>query len=87
MVRNELQDVSGLGQPISLATAVARTWSRVRDGFRPRCPYRIGDAVLGDDPFYGRHEGTVVSQEGCTVGVKTASGLFFYDHRQLRRLD
>ena len=60
---------------------------RAAEALRPRSPYRIGDAVLGDDPFNGRHEGTVVTQEGTTVGVETVRGLFFYDHRQLRRLD
>ncbi|BCW17852.1 hypothetical protein NtRootA9_05600 [Arthrobacter sp. NtRootA9] len=87
MASNDVQDLSGMGRPISLATAVARGWERAVGALSPRSPYRIGDAVLGDDPFNGRHEGTVVSQEGATVGVKTARGLFFYDHRQLRRLD
>ena len=57
----DVQDLSGMGRPISLATAVARGWERAVGALSPRSPYRIGDAVLGDDPFNGRHEGTVVS--------------------------
>lgn len=87
MDTSDVQDLSGMGRPISLGAAVALGWGRAVEALRPRSPYRIGDAVLGDDPFNGRHEGTVVTQEGTTVGVKTARGLFFYDHRQLRRLD
>jgi hypothetical protein len=42
---------------------------------------------VGDDPFNGRLEGIVVIQQRNSVGVKTAHGVVFYDHRQLKRLD
>jgi hypothetical protein len=87
MVKDYVQDLSGMGSPISLATAAARTWGRVQSSFRPRSPYRIGDAVVGDDPFNGRREGVVVSQRGTAVGVDTAHGVFFYDHRMLKPQD
>lgn len=91
MVKDYVQDPSGMGQPISLATAAARTWdvtwSRVQRRFGPRSPYRVGDAVVGDDPFNGRREGVVISQRGTAVGVHTASGVFFYDHRMLKPHD
>lgn len=84
MVRNELQDLSGLGQPVSLVAVVAGTWSRVRRGFRSRSPYRAGDAVVGDDPFNGRREGVVISHRGTSVGIHTSGGVFFYDHRMVK---
>ena len=87
MAKNDVQDLSGMGRPVSLASVVARGWGRAVGVFSPRCPYRIGDAVLGDDPFNGRQEGVVVSQQRTTVGIRTARGLYFYDHRQLRKLD
>ena len=87
MAKDYAPDLSGLGQPITLAAAVAMTWSKVHGRFRPRSPYRIGDAVVGDDPFNGRREGLVVSQRGTSVGVHTAGGVFFYDHRTLKPHD
>ncbi|GAB5078695.1 hypothetical protein [Arthrobacter sp. AD-310] len=87
MVRNELQDPSGLGQPVSLGTVVARTWIRLRRRFRSCSPYRVGDAVVGDDPFNGRREGVVISHRGTSVGVHTAAGVFFYDHRMVKPHD
>jgi len=87
MVRNELEDLSTLGRPISLGAAVARTWGKVQNGFRPRSPYRAGDAVVGDDPFNGRREGVVVSHRGTSVGIHTAHGVFFYDHRMVKPHD
>ncbi|WP_258804656.1 hypothetical protein [Pseudarthrobacter sp. NS4] len=91
MVKGSVEDMSGMGRPISLATAVMRTWGRTRNRvqkrFGPRSPYRIGDAVVGDDPFNGRREGVIVSRQGTSVGVETAHGVFFYDHRQLKQLD
>jgi hypothetical protein len=42
---------------------------------------------VGDDPFNGRHEGIVMSQRGSSVELGTAAGVFFYDHRHLKRLD
>lgn len=87
MVRNELQELARLGQPISLGAVVARTWNRVRRGCRPRSPYRAGDAVVGDDPFNGRREGVVISHRGTSVGIHTVAGVFFYDHRMVRPHD
>lgn len=91
MVKGSVEDLSGMGRPISLARVVARTWGRTRDKvqkrFGPRSPYRVGDAVVADDPFNGRREGVIVSLQGMSVGVNTAQGVFFYDHRQLKQLD
>lgn len=87
MVKSYVQDPSAMGRPISLATAVGLGWQRALRVVAPRCPYRVGDAVIADDPFNGRREGVVVTQEGATVGVRTPAGLFFYDHRQLRNLE
>ena len=93
MVRAVVPDPSSMGQPISLAAAAALIWGRARTAlapwspFKSRSPYKIGDAVVGDDPFNGRREGIVVLQQQDSVGVKTAHGVVFYDHRQVRQLD
>ncbi|MGX1162634.1 hypothetical protein FBY31_3304 [Arthrobacter sp. SLBN-100] len=87
MVKTFVPDQASMGQPISLATVAARAWNRARATFTPASPYKIGDAVVGDDPFNGRCEGIVVVQQRNSVGVKTAHGVVFYDHRQLRQLD
>jgi hypothetical protein len=91
MVRAVVQDLSSMGRPVSLTSVAARVlgreWSRARRIFTPRSPYRIGDAVVGDDPFKGRREGVVVFLQGTSAGVDTAQGVFFYDHRQLKKLD
>jgi hypothetical protein len=87
MVKTFVPDPASMGQPISLATVAARAWDRARTSLAPRPPYRIGDAVVGDDPFNGRREGIVVVRQRNSVGVKTAHGVVFYDHRQLRQLD
>lgn len=87
MVRAHAEDMSSLGRPVSLAQLAAGTVNRVRSSFAPRSPFRIGDAVVGDDPFKGRREGVVVFLQGTSAGVDTANGVFFYDHRQLRHLD
>jgi hypothetical protein len=87
MVKTFAPDPADMGQPISLATAAARAWDRARATLAPRSPYKIGDAVVGDDPFSGRCEGIVVVQQRNSVGLKTAHGVVFYDHRQLRQLD
>jgi hypothetical protein len=87
MVKTFVPDPAGMGQPISIATAAAKAWNRARNALTPWPPYRIGDAVVGDDPFSGRREGIVVVRQQNSVGVKTAHGVMFYDHRQLRRLD
>lgn len=50
-------------------------------------PYRLGEVVIGDDPFNGRKEGVVTVKHGTFVGLQTADQIFFYDYRQLRRPD
>lgn len=50
-------------------------------------PYKLGDVVIGEDPFNGRREGVIVAKNGTLVGLQTASRTFFYDYRQLRRAD
>jgi hypothetical protein len=87
MVKAPVQDLASMGQPVSLSTLIAKAWSRLPEAFTPKCPYRLGDAVLGEDPFNGRHEGIVMSRRGPFVELGTAAGVFFYDHRHLRRQD
>ncbi|MFF1254682.1 hypothetical protein ACFVYC_19590 [Pseudarthrobacter sp. NPDC058329] len=87
MVKAIVPDLSAMGRPVSLTSLVARAWRRALSVFSPQSPYRIGDAVVGDDPFRGRREGVVVFLQGTSAGVDTAQGVFFYDHRQLKRLD
>ena len=57
----------------------------------PRIPFRMGQVLIGDDPFNGRHLGTVAVIEAPYVGLRTAGGtpgnLVFYDYRQLRYPD
>ena len=50
-------------------------------------PFKRGDVVVGDDPFSGRHEGTVVAKDGCWIGLRSSGRMYFYDYRQLRRPD
>ncbi|HSN35974.1 MAG TPA: hypothetical protein VLT34_06460 [Arthrobacter sp.] len=54
----------------------------------PRVPFRVGQVLIGDDPFSGRHLGTVAVIETPYVGLRTAGSttgrLVFYDYRQLR---
>ncbi|HJW00077.1 MAG TPA: hypothetical protein VJ617_13390 [Arthrobacter sp.] len=85
MVKAHVQDLASMGQPVRLSALIARAWARIRATFGPRCPYRVGDAVVGDDPFNGRHEGIVMSRRGSSVELGTAAGVFYYDHRHLRR--
>ncbi len=87
MVKAHVQDLASMGRPVRLSTLAARAWDRVLAVFRPRCPYRVGDAVVGDDPFNGRHEGIIVSHRGPSVELGAAAGVFFYDHRHLRPQD
>ncbi|MFP5311843.1 MAG: hypothetical protein ACLGH7_05475 [Actinomycetes bacterium] len=87
MVRDDVQDLSGLGRPVSIGDLLAKAWHGVQEALGPRCPYRIGDTVTGDDPFSGRCEGVVVWQDRRSVGVKTPHGVFIYDHRLVRPLD
>jgi hypothetical protein len=50
-------------------------------------PYRLGEVLIGDDPFNGRREGTVTVKKGTFVGLQTEGQIYFYDYRQLRRPD
>lgn len=65
-----------------LAGLLSKTLSRARTA---TIPYKIGEAVVGDDPFNGRREGIVESRNGTSVGLKSAGRVFYYDFRQLRR--
>ena len=87
MVKAHVQDLASMGQPVRLSTLIAGAWARLLKTLDPKCPYRLGDAVLGEDPFNGRHEGIVMSRRGPSVELGTAAGVFFYDHRHLKRLD
>ena len=87
MAKGYVQDLSGMGRPVSLGDALAKAWNRTMGAVTPRCPYRVGDTVIGDDPFSGRREGVVVWQDRRSVGLKTTHGVFFYDHRVVKPLD
>lgn len=87
MVKTHVQDLAGMGRPVTLSTLLAKAWVRIRPSFSPRCPYRVGDAVVADDPFNGRREGIILSRRGSSVGIGTAAGAFIYDHRQVKRQD
>jgi hypothetical protein len=87
MVKAHVQDLASMGRPVKLSTLIARAWRRAFAGLGPRSPYRVGDAVVGDDPFNGRNEGIVVSHRGPSVEVGAAAGVFYYDHRHLRPQD
>jgi hypothetical protein len=50
-------------------------------------PYKVGDVLVGDDPFSGRREGTVVVKNGRSIGIRSSDRVYFYDYRQLRRPD
>lgn len=86
MAKAVVRDPSSMGQPISLTKIAVQALTRIRKPFAPRSPYKIGDAVVADDPFKGRREGVVVFLQGTSAGVDTAQGVFFYDHRQLSKL-
>ena len=65
-----------------LSGFVHQTLARAR---RVHVPYKLGEVVIGDDPFNGRHEGRVAVKNGTFVGLQTVDQIFFYDYRQLRR--
>ncbi|MDV8147520.1 hypothetical protein [Arthrobacter sp. B10-11] len=58
-------------------------------------PFRIGDVVLGDDPFNGRRLGVVTVIRGTSLGLRTAAdahpdlepAVVYYDYRQVRTPD
>lgn len=65
-----------------LSGFLTKTLSRARTA---AIPYKIGDVVVGDDPFNGRREGIVEIRNGTSVGLRSGGRVYFYDHRQLRR--
>ncbi|MET3143746.1 UNVERIFIED_ORG: hypothetical protein ABIB19_000465 [Arthrobacter sp. UYEF10] len=87
MVKAHVQDRASMGRPVRLSSLVRRACGRVLAVLRSRCPYRVGEAVVGDDPFNGRHAGIIMSHRGPSVELRAAAGVFFYDHRHLRRQD
>lgn len=79
-------------QPVARIARVARVLRqaahRVYDG---RVPFRIGQLVVGDDPFNGCRQGTVEVIRAPFVGLRVpgtpAGTLFFFDHRNVRQPD
>jgi hypothetical protein len=67
-----------------LSAFVHHTMTRART---VAVPYRLGDVVIGDDPFNGRREGVVAVKTGTFVGVETGDQIVFYDYRHLNRPD
>ncbi|WP_427173338.1 hypothetical protein [Arthrobacter sp. 92] len=75
-----------------LAIMLARTAEQVRAA---TVPYKVGDVVLGDDPFNGRQVGTITVIRGPVLGLRTACeghpdfvpGIVYYDYRQVRTPD
>ncbi|MET3945550.1 hypothetical protein ABIB49_000225 [Arthrobacter sp. UYCu512] len=57
----------------------------------PRIPFRVGQVLIGDDPFNGRHLGKVAVIEAPYVGLRTTGNspddVVFYDYRQLQSPD
>jgi hypothetical protein len=68
-----------------VATLLTERMSRARAS---RVPFRVGQVLVGDDPFNGRRLGTVAVIEAPYVGIRVAGGapeeIVFYDYRQLR---
>ncbi|MEW9872058.1 hypothetical protein [Arthrobacter sp. HS15c] len=87
MVKAHVPDLASMGRPVRLSSLIISIRDRILVTLGPKCPYRVGDAVVGDDPYNGRHEGIVMTRRGSSVELGTAAGVFFYDHRHLRRLD
>jgi hypothetical protein len=58
-------------------------------------PFKIGEVVLGDDPFNGRQLGVVAVIRGSSLGLRTAADahpelvpeFVYYDYRQVRTPD
>lgn len=58
-------------------------------------PFKVGDVVLGDDPFNGRQLGVVAVIRGSSLGLRTAADahpdlmpeFVYYDYRQVRTPD
>ena len=87
MVKAHVPDLASMGRPVRLSSLIISIRDRIVATLGPKCPYRVGDAVVGDDPYNGRHEGIVMTRRGSSVELGTAAGVFFYDHRHLRRQD
>ena len=87
LVKAHVPDLASMGQPVRLSSLIITIRDRILMILGPKCPYRVGDAVVGDDPYNGRHEGIVMTSRGSSVELSTATGVFFYDHRHLRRQD
>ena len=72
----------------SVASFLRGTVSRARTA---RIPFRMGQVLIGDDPFNGRRLGTVAVINAPYVGLRTAGSaagdVTFYDYRQLRYPD
>lgn len=73
-------------QPAARVARVLRQAAhRIYEG---RVPFRIGQLVVGDDPFNGRKEGTVEVIRAPFVGLRVpgthAGSLVFFDHRNVR---
>jgi hypothetical protein len=53
-----------------------------------RFPFRVGQVLVGDDPFNGHQLGTVAVVTPPVVGLRApgqpAGHLFFYDYRHLK---
>lgn len=71
---------------VRVARALRQAARRVYEG---RVPFRIGQLVVGDDPFNGRREGTVEVIRAPFVGLRVpgtpAGTLFYFDHRNVRQ--
>jgi hypothetical protein len=72
------------------AHRMARILSHTLDRARiPGIPFRVGQVLVGDDPFNGLHMGTVAVIRPPFVGLREpgqpAGHLFFYDYRHLRQ--
>lgn len=71
-----------------VATLLSERVSRARAA---RIPFRVGQVLVGDDPFNGHRLGTVAVIVAPYVGLRTAGGtpaaITFYDYRQLRYPD
>ena len=87
MVKAHVPDLASMGRPVRLSSLIISIRDRILVTFGPKCPYRGGDAVVGDDPYNGRHEGIGMTRRGSSGELGTAAGVFFYDHRHLRRQD
>lgn len=68
-----------------IARVLRQAAHRIYEG---RVPFRIGQLVVGDDPFNGRREGTVEVIRAPFVGLRIpgtpAGTLMFFDHRNVR---